>query len=88
MKLTTWQCLLLSVIFCIVWQGFTSILWERKHFTPSQNLQGGAYAHHRYQFDISGDSIILFDEHREVGIAVDSVVWKSQLGTLIISDNH
>lgn len=88
MKLTTWQSLLLSVLFTIVWSGLSFIIYDRNHTAPNTARIGGAYQHHRYQFDINGDTIHLFDENREVGIAIDSSIWKCQLGTLIVEDNN
>lgn len=43
---------------------------------------------HNYQLDVHMDTIWLYDADRFVGISIDSTLWNTHLGKIIMKDNN
>lgn len=91
MKLTPFLAVIISMIFTLVMVFIMKVANDKVYIIrdyKAEAITGGAHQHHDYQFDIRGDTLSLYSENEQIGVAIDSTIWKTQLGTLIVKDNH
>ncbi len=90
MKQLIWTSMFCSMIFSLLIA--LAMLWgnERiylKKVDITKGIQGGAHVHHDYQFDINGDTIVIYDENRQLGISIDTNIFRTEFYEILVKDN-